>query len=202
MARLPGVDRVYEVDRALLRSLSPLRRLAQEAGIARMIRAHHYDGVLCTFPEDRFSILSYVSGARVRVGEKGAGASRLLSVTPSVTRSSAGVLRYYCTLAEAMGGLPGSRDTAFAPSAAGLRIVDAWLEREGLAGRRFVAIHPGATGAYKQWPPERFAGLIERLKSAGIPVALCAGKGDEEILRTIVGSAGPAAPVLEPGPDS
>jgi ADP-heptose:LPS heptosyltransferase len=201
MSRLPDVDRVYEVDRALLRSLPLRRRLMQEMHIARLIHADRYDGVLCTFPEDRFSVLAYLSGARVRAGEKGTGASLLLNATPSVSRSSAGVLRYYCTLAEAMGGQTESHDTVFTPSAEGLREVEAWLGREGLAGTRYVAIHPGATGEYKQWPPDRFAGLVGRLQGAGIPVALCGGKGDEEILSSIIGSTRSRVPVLEPGLD-
>ena len=201
MSRLPGVDRVFEVDRAQLRTLSPLRRLREEVRIARSIHADHYDGVFCTFPEDRFSVLAYLSGARVRAGEEGRGASRLLNVTPAVTRGSAGVLRYYCTIAEAMGGHAGSYTTEFRPSAEGLREVEAWLLRERLAGKRYVAIHPGATGEYKQWPPDRFAGLVGRLQRADIPVALCAGRGDEEILRGIAGSLGSRVPVLEPGSD-
>jgi ADP-heptose:LPS heptosyltransferase len=165
------------------------------------IRADRYDGVFCTFPEDRFSVLAYLSGARVRAGEEGTGVSRLLNVTRTVTRGSAGVLRYYCTIAEAMGGHTESYATEFGPSAEGSREIEAWLLREGLAGKRYVAIHPGATGEYKQWPPDRFAGLIGRLQQAGIPVALCAGKGDEEILRAIAGALTSRVPVLEPGTD-
>ncbi len=202
MTRFPGVDRVYEVDRALLRTLPARRRLMEELAIARAIRAERYDGVFCTFPEDRFAVLAYLSGARARAGERGTGASRLLNVTPEVTRGSAGVLRYYCTIAESMGGQTGSYATAFAPSAEGLRDVDAWLQRTGLAGKRYVAIHPGATGEYKQWPAERWAGLIGRLQGADVPFALCAGKGDEEILHAITGSPGVSSvPVLEPGAD-
>ena len=41
---------------------------------------------------------------------------------------------------------------------------DAELERLGLAGRRWLALHPGtsAFGARKRWPLERFAALAER----------------------------------------
>lgn len=201
MTRLPGVDRVFEVDRALLRSLPPGRRLMEEMGIARAIRADRYDGVFCTFPEDRFSVLAFVAGARVRAGERGTGVSCLLNARSTVTRGSAGVLRYYCTIAEAMGGRTGSSATEFAPSPEGVRDADAWLLREGLAGKRYVAIHPGATGEYKQWPPERFAGLIGKLHASGIPAALCGGTGDEEILRAIAGSSGVRIPVLKPGAD-
>lgn len=201
MTRLPGVDRVFEVDRALLRTLSARRRLTEELSIARAIRAERYDGVFCTFPEDRFAVLASLSGARVRAGEHGTGASRLLNTAPSVTRATAGVLRYYCTIAEAMGGRTGSYATTFIPSDEGVRAVDAWLQGNGLAGTRYVAIHPGATGEYKQWPPDRWAGLIADLQRAGVPMALCAGKGDEEIVGAITGASGLSVPILEPGPD-
>jgi ADP-heptose:LPS heptosyltransferase len=197
----PSVDRVLEVDRSLLRTMRPLRRIMTEVSIIRTIRSYHFDGVLCTFPEDRFSLLAYLSGARVRAGEGGKGLSRLLTVTPVVTRSTAGVLRYYCALAGAMGGRTESEKTEYAVSSEAGRKVRAWLEAEGLVEHRYVAIHPGATGEYKQWPPERFAELIGELRRDGIPVALCGGPGDEGIVQAIITRLSTRVPLLEPGVD-
>jgi heptosyltransferase III len=201
MSRLPCVNHVFEIDRALLRSMPARPRIGEELRIAGTLRSRRYDGVLCTFPEDRFSVLAYMSGARVRAGEQVGGVTRLLNAAPEVTRGTAGVLAYYCTLAEAMGGLAVSRQTEFQPSVEGIRRVDRWLTDLGLAGSRYVAIHPGATGEYKQWPPERFVQVIERLRAEGIPVALCGGKGDEEILAAIGATLSADVPVLEPGTD-
>jgi heptosyltransferase-3 len=201
MTRHPSVDRVLEVDRAALRQMKPLRRIATEVSIIRTIRSYRFDGVLCTFPEDRFSLLALLSGARVRAGEGGKGLSRLLTVTPAVTRSTAGVLRYYCALAEAMGGRTDSENTEYAVSSEADRKVKSWLAAEGLAEHRYVAIHPGATGEYKQWPPERFADLIEQLRRDGLPVALCGGTGDEGIVQAIRTRLSSRVPLLEPGAD-
>ena len=196
MTRHPAVSRVFEVDRSLLRSMSLPRRLRAELSILRTLRSYRFDAVLCTFPEDRFSVTAYLSGARVRAGERGKGLSHLLTVAPAVTRSTAGVLRYYCTLAEAMGGHAGSPETSYAATPDAERTVDAWLSSAGLQAQRYVAIHPGATGEYKQWPPERFAGLIGRMQRAGIPVALCGGTADEAILDAITSQLESRVPLL------
>ena len=56
MTRHPAVSRVFEVDRSLLRSMSLPRRLRAELSILRTLRSYRFDAVLCTFPEDRFSV--------------------------------------------------------------------------------------------------------------------------------------------------
>lgn len=201
MTRHPSVNRVLEVDRSLVRKMRPLRRIMTEVSIIRKIRSYHFDGVLCTFPEDRFSLLAFLSGARVRVGEGGKGLSRLLTVTPAITRSTAGVLRYYCALAEAMGGRTDSEKTEYAVSSDADGKVKSWLAAEGLTEHRYIAIHPGATGEYKQWPPERFAALIGQLRLDGIPVALCGGTGDDGIVQAIRTCLSSPVPTLEPGAD-
>ncbi len=197
ITQLPCVNRVFEVDRAMLRRLSPRQRLVEEARIAMAIRSHHYDGVLCTFPEDRFAALAFLAGARVRAGERAGGLSWMLNATPAVERKE-GVLAYYCTLAAAMGGREVSRQTEFIPVPEGLRRADAWLAEYDLQGKRYVAVHPGATGEYKQWPPERFARAITALSAGGIPVALCGGKGDRDILEAIITHLAITVPVFEP----
>lgn len=197
----PAVQRVYEVDRSRLRALTVMRRVRAELGIVRAVRRERFDGVLCTFPEDRFSVLAFLSGARVRAGEAHGAVGRLLTVHPGVTRREAGVLRYYCALAEAMGGHVRSMRTSYPVPADVGRGMDAWLEEHGLMRGGFVAIHPGASGVYKQWPPSRHARLVAALQKEGVPVVLVGGADDMAFVRTVAARLSAPVPVLGSGTD-
>lgn len=59
-------------------------------------------------------------------------------------------------------------------------LADALWERHGLCGPApVVAVHPGSGGPRKNWPPERFAAVADRLAEAGARVLLVAGPADE-----------------------
>ena len=53
--------------------------------------------------------------------------------------------------------------------------------------RPFACIHAGATKTYKQWPPERFAGITDWLAEQGVQVILIgAGDSDKTIIEQVV----------------
>ncbi len=181
------VDEVIEVDRPLVRSLKGLARLRAEWEIVRFLRKAKPDLVFCTFPQDRFVLWAFLSGARLRVGQKRQGLSRLLTIAPDLERGRGGVLRYYADLAAAAGADVRHYGTEYSvPEPA-----RAWAEDLLRAGSvrgtvPLVAVHPGATGPYKVWPPERFAALIDGLQASGVArVILCGSDFDREIVRSV-----------------
>ena len=59
-------------------------------------------------------------------------------------------------------------------------LADVLWRRHGLGGPApVVAVHPGSGGPRKNWPPERFAAVADRLAEAGARVLLVAGPADE-----------------------
>jgi ADP-heptose:LPS heptosyltransferase len=179
----PHVDAVAEVDRALLRERKGFSRLRAEAGIIRWLRAQRFDTVMCTFPQDRFFLWAFLSGARVRVGE---GDSFLLNRRIQRGKGEGGVLKYYCALAEAAGATVSSFETRFELSASADEAAGAQLRSLGLADRGYVAVHPGASGAYRIWPPEFFARVIDALRhDVGLPVYLCGNEFDREVVDAV-----------------
>lgn len=58
-----------------------------------------------------------------------------------------------------------------------------WLAEHGLDRHAFVVVHPGAGVALKSWPPQRWAGLCDRLPDER--VLLTGGPGEETFLDTI-----------------
>lgn len=181
----PAVDRVVELDRRSLKSLKGVKRFWEESGLVRWLRRQEFDAVICTFPEDRFALLAYLSGARLRAGQRRQSLRWLLNVTPDIEKQHRGVLRYYCDLAGSLGVKIQSEKTHFAvPDEARL-----WAE-ECIAlqcgGKtRPVVIHPGASGEYKIWPPERFAALVDSLFQRNVPVLLCGEQSDREVIGQI-----------------
>jgi ADP-heptose:LPS heptosyltransferase len=181
----PYVDRVFEVDRQSLKSLKGLGRVRGETAVVRWVRLQKFDAVVCTFPEDRFAMLAYLSGAGIRVGQRKQNLHWLLTVKPDVQKHEQGVLSYYCALAMALGVRVESGETEFTVSGEASRWAGECIDLQ--CGRNLspVLVHPGASGDYKIWPPERFASLVDRLSALDIPVLLCGGDGDRTILQEV-----------------
>lgn len=183
----PYVDGVIEVDRSRLRALKGMARLAAELDVARHIRKGVFDTVICTFPEDRFAIWAYLSGARVRVGQSNQSMRRLLTHSPDIRKDRGGVLQYYIELAVAAGARVGSTRTEF--SVPGESRARALLQLETRAydpAQRLVIVHPGASGAHRVWPPERFAGVIDAVREkTGARVVLCGTAFDQQVVRAV-----------------
>jgi ADP-heptose:LPS heptosyltransferase len=183
----PHISHIYCVRRDYLRHLSGLRRLGAELAVLRFIREKNYDTVISTFPEDRFALWALLSGAKVRVGQKHRGFGWVYNHAPEAGKKERGVLEYYCDLVRLVGATMYGVGTSFYPSEEGNEWVENRLREHDLPRETpFIVVHPGATGDYKVWPPDRFAELIRRLQeSTGIPVVLCGGPQDTDAIESV-----------------
>jgi ADP-heptose:LPS heptosyltransferase len=182
----PHVDRVAEVDREALRALRGFRRLKAEFSVVRWLRKGKFDTVVCTFSQDRFYLWAFLSGARVRVGEEGKTLSVLLSRRVRKLRSGEGVLATYCGLAEAAGAIISSRRTSVVVPREYAERADVRWRSLGLPEEStVVAVHPGASGTYRIWPPEYYAALIDHLQRGKIPVLLLGSAFDSQVIEEV-----------------
>jgi heptosyltransferase-2 len=181
------VDRVVEVDRPLIRSLKGIARLRAEWEVLRFVRRAKPDVVICTFPQDRFVLWAFFSGARIRVGQKRQALARLLTRAPDLERGRGGVLRYYADLVGAAGAIVEQYDTHYRVPEPARKWATEFLQDRGIDQKvPLVAVHPGATGPYKIWPPERFAALIDQLQTSGLArVLLCGSDFDREVIQRV-----------------
>jgi heptosyltransferase-2 len=179
----PNVARVAEINREALRALGGLRRIRAELSVIRWLRRGEFDTVVCTFPQDRFYLWAFLSGAPVRVGEEGRSFSALLTRGIRNTKSEGGVLAYYCALAEAAGAAVRSQRTSVVISPAhSERAASRWRSLGLPEEKPVVAVHPGASGGYRIWPPGNYAALIDHLQRGGIPVILTGSSFDSEVI--------------------
>lgn len=182
-----NVDAMYVLDRSALRSRVGFQRIRAELEVIRFLRSKKFDTVICTFPEDRFVAWAFLSGAAVRIGQKEQPLSWLLSSTPDIRKDSRGVLEYYCDLVGALGAkVESTRTECFVPVSSARRMDEALAGLNIDRTKDLVAVHPGATGDYKIWPPERFAALIDHLqRHCSVQVVLCGGALDKPVLDAI-----------------
>ena len=184
----PHVNSVAEVDRARLRSLPIGGRIRAEAEIVSWLRRGEFDTVICTFPQDRFFQWAFLSGARLRVGgEEGGGFSALLNRRIRRKKSEGGVLEYYCALARAAGARVESYETRFEiPESATAWAAEAFRTLGLPDGEMPLLVHPGASGAYRIWPPEYYATLIDSVQE-GVKrnVLLCGSAFDRGVVEDV-----------------
>lgn len=183
LAGNPNVDELYVVHRDDLRAQHGMARLRAERAVIKFMRERKFDTVVCTFPEDRFVQWAFAAGARIRVGQRKQPLRWLLTHTVDAEKSHRGVLEYYCDLVRALGVTVRSTATEYAVPASELDAARAFL-RAHAGSRPIVAVHPGASGQYKIWPPERYAQLLDRI-SQRYGVLLLGGDADREVLDAI-----------------
>jgi heptosyltransferase-2 len=178
----------------LLRSLRGPARFRAELSIVRRIRAEKFDTVICCFPEDRFAIWAALSGAIKRIGQREQGFRWLLSDRPEIRKEREGVLKYYCDLAKAAGAnITSERTEFFIPEESSQRARILLQSRDINEADRFAVVHPGASGPYRVWPPNRFAAIVRALEEKwGIKVLLCGTVYDQAVLKAVQGYAGTA----------
>ena len=192
----PAVNCVAEIDRQALRALGGTARLAAEIGVVRWLRRMRFDTVLCTFPQERFFLWAFLAGARRRIGEGGLPLSFLLTTRAAAQRGKGSVLDCYCALAEAAGARVSDRSTR-------VTITDEHRERAEEIWRALrprprgpvIALHPGASGDYRIWPPAMYAGLIDRLRRKGLGVVLMGSAYDREAVEETARACAHVPPV-------
>lgn len=67
---------------------------------------------------------------------------------------------------------------------------EALLTERGLAGKRFVAVHPGSHLPDRRWPADRFAALAARLAEAGLNVVVTGTADEAELAARVAAGNG------------
>lgn len=182
LATNPHVDELLVVDRQALRRQRGLARLKAERTVIKFIREKQFDTVVCTFPEDRFVQWAFAAGAKNRIGQRKQPLHWLLTHKLESEKTDCGVLEYYCDLVRLMGARVHMTRTEYIIPEVSHLWAASFLHNAGVQpSDRVVAVHPGATGDYKIWPPERYAELIDRLSTRGVKVLLTSGEQDRDV---------------------
>ncbi len=77
--------------------------------------------------------------------------------------------------------LPPASRLRFTPDHAAQAWAAEWIAANLAPGERLVAIHPGASGPTKAWPPERWAALADALAEQNLRIVLTGGPAEVDL---------------------
>lgn len=163
------VDEIYELNRTAIKNLKGYQRLKAELRCVKFIKQGKFDAVVCTFPQSRLILWSFLAGVKMRIGQKQQSLSRLLTDKPDIKAAGRGVLNYYCDLLKPLGVETRDNSTRYTVSESELKQAHRLLEQNGInSGEPVVLVHPGASEPHKILPPEYFAEICDNIESNGL----------------------------------
>jgi ADP-heptose:LPS heptosyltransferase len=200
----PFVDDVLAVDRHQMRDGSPFAAVRGIIRLASDLRNRRFDLVVDFHSFRETNLLSWVSGARLRIGMKRSDRAYLpfcFNLDPVLEDKSLHVAEMFRRVALGAArrdpAMPGSADSEFT---GGVLAIPPALSEEvrrrhlsGLEGRSVLAIYTGASVSARRWAPDGFAEVARyALESWGAGVVVLTGISEEEegIGREIVRLAG------------
>ncbi|MFZ5862147.1 MAG: putative lipopolysaccharide heptosyltransferase III [Nitrospirota bacterium] len=187
----PHIDAVVTVDRGLIERGGIGARWRHELTMLKQLRATRADASLDFDSGERGAYMAWLAGVPTRIGFRYSRGVRpwLFTVQVAVAPTLHTVERNLRLVEEAFGVTRKDERLEIFPSEEDERAVDRWL-REHAPGGRYAVIHPGARFAFKQWPFEKWAALIDRLQNeSGVQVVLAGGPDDHTALEGITARA-------------
>ena len=163
----PAIRRIFFFDRGKwVRSSRMLQTLPEIIGMVRSIRQEHYDAVLDLQGLFRSGLLSFLSGSKLRLGFENAREFSTVFYNRKVKVPNEGIHaidRYQLFLRE-MGIASPKLDYGLILPGEAVGFVEKLLVEEGIRSvRPLIALNPNARWETKQWLPDRFAVLADRL---------------------------------------
>jgi lipopolysaccharide heptosyltransferase II len=176
--------------------VAPRRHLFADIALGRRLRASRYDLAIDFHGGPRASLLTWLSGAPVRVGYEVAGRAWMYTTRvarPRELRPRHAVQNQWDLLAAI--GFPSLDARACAVEMpADPAATAAMAERLAQAGvpstDRLVVVHVSAGNPFRRWPQRSFAELIAGLASrSGMRVVVTSGPSEREASRRVIDAA-------------
>jgi lipopolysaccharide heptosyltransferase II len=164
----------------------------EQLRVAFLLRRRKFDLVVDLFGNPRSALLSWISGAKTRVGPDRRGRGRLytLRVSDDGVRRTAPEFHARTLAAAGIKVKPGK--TEIYVTAEEKQSADAFLKENVRpeVDRPLVCLHPGATWPAKRWPAYRFASLADAIvNDLKGKVVIAVGPGDGESVSALVSHA-------------
>ena len=184
-AEQKGLDRIllYDVNGAekpFVRMLSELRR-------------EKYDAVVVTYPTARLAFLMYLAAIPLRVGTGYRWYSVLFNKKIYEHRKTAEKheSEYNLSLLRGLGITEpvASSPKLVIPDEARIEAREALRKLKLGAEIPLILLHPGSGGSARDWKPERFGALAEKLTLGGKNVIVTGGPGEESLVQQVVQAA-------------
>jgi heptosyltransferase-2 len=167
---------------------------------AAAVRRGRYDLALLGPPSLSSALLVFVGGVPVRVGRRGDRRDLLLTHPLPAGDRTRPQTEQYLELVGHLGDFGPPPALTFEPGDAARAAADGWLTGQGLAGRPFAAVAPGASyGVAKMWPVNNFGETLKALHEVAGVRSVLVGAPSERPLLDAVAEAARGAAVPFPG---
>ena len=199
---------VSEKHKALLsavRGIDAIRILGAKAqgdfplrSLIRDLRSQHYDFAIDFQGLLKTAALSFLSGARTRLGfsrdlAREFPAHWFYHRTQPKPQRQLHVLQLNRMLAGLTGAVPASAPLEFCVPENDSRLVESMLQQEQLTD--YVVINPGGGWSTKRWSLQRYGDLAKKIAvELGLPVVLTTGPGEETYYQAIADRCGGLRP--------
>jgi lipopolysaccharide heptosyltransferase II len=157
----------------------------EQSRVALTLRARKFDLAIDLFGNPRSALLTFLSGADVRIGPERKGRGRLYTITVKDDGTPKSAVDFHFQSLRAAGIEPSSWKTEITltdDERRDARIYLQWLEGTGAPAdtrQPIVAMHPGATWPAKKWLAERYGQLADLiLAKTGARVIVLSGPND------------------------
>lgn len=181
-----NIDRVITFDPAL-KEKSGKRSLFDGFRFANKIRKEKFDVVLALHPSDRIALLSFFSGAKIRIAPRKQSFGFLFNKKVDVLEDTVSYLDYYNKIFSSFDVQIDSDKTEFFISQEAEKWAADFFNAKSITNNDLiVGIHPSASEPTKIWPSDHFVDLINKItRSNNIKVLLLEGPQDKAICREI-----------------
>ena len=170
--------------------------LLEQMRVVRRLRSRKFTLAIDLFGNPRTALLTYLSGARVRVGPDRKGRGALYTVRIRDDGKAKSAIEFHNQSLRALGITPVATRTEIFLTPAEREAGRARVEELAGGRRRVVGIHPGATWPAKRWLAERFAGLADALVRGGAAVVLTGGARDAGTIEEVRAASERAHPAV------
>jgi len=172
----PSIDHIVIFDRNVEGNLSFFSRL----------RKTGYDLVIDLFGNPRTALMTFLSGARFRVGYPFRGRRYAYNILAHSRRGEIHNIEFNLDALRALGIEIVDRQIPFAISNKDEEFISAFVRQRGLEGENLVALNPSGTWYTKRWGLKKFAELGDALtRLYNVRVALLWGPGELQAAQQI-----------------
>ena len=160
--------------------------LGEQIQFYRELRRRHFDLAIDLFGNPRTAVMTWISGAKIRVGGDFRGRGKLYNVRIPHSTETTDAISFHFRSLEALGIKAGDNRTELFLAEAEKRWANDFLRKRKVdTDAPLIGIHPGATWPNKRWPVQHFAKLADTLIAEGYQVLATQGPGEESIVREL-----------------
>ncbi|MBW2310374.1 MAG: glycosyltransferase family 9 protein [Deltaproteobacteria bacterium] len=176
----PNIDYIVVYDRR--------GRLIDRIRVIQKLRESSFDLAIDPYPdyELRTAVISFLSGARKRVGYASYGREVLFTLRAPRIDDNKHFVDITLGVLKPLGIHAGDKAPEVFLAHEERQWARTWLKERGVWGEQIVGIHPGGHYESQRWPPESYADLMDQLQEwKGVALIIFGAPGEEPLIKKI-----------------